>query len=203
MARRSEHTREQLADLIVDAACRLVESRGIEGLSARAIAQAIGYTPGTIYLVFSNLDDVVLHLNARTLDQLHAAIAEAVAGDDEPLSRLTRAARGYVAFARAHPGLWRLCFEHRLPEGVAGPAWLDARIERLVALISAPIAEASEADEASVAVAAQALWSGVHGICVLALSNKLHLVGGRSIEALTDDLVANYVTGMLTRRASP
>jgi len=199
MARRSEHTREQLGELILGAAEQLIAENGMAGLSARAIAKAIGYTPGTIYLVFANLDDVILHVNARTLDRLFAPIEKAVAGDDTPTGQLVRAARAYVEFARAHPNLWRACFEHRLPSEQTGPDYIDMRIQRLIALIMPPLAAASRAEGAHLNAAAQALWSGVHGICILSLTNKLHLVGGQATEHLTDDLVIHYLTGLAAR----
>lgn len=197
MARRSEHSREELRDLILEAAEQLIVDKGLGGLSARAIARRIGYTPGTIYLIFANLDDVILHVNARTLDWLLVPMQAAVAEDAPATTQLLRAARAYADFARAHPNLWRACFEHRLPETVAGPDYIDARIEQLVALIMAPLARASHAEGDALNTAAQALWSGVHGICILTLTDKLHMVGGRATEHLTDDLVTHYLNGLI------
>ena len=39
-------------------------------LTARKVAQAIGYAPGTLYNLFRNRDEMILHLNGRTLDRL-------------------------------------------------------------------------------------------------------------------------------------
>lgn len=196
MPRRGEHTKEELAELVLDAAEALIVEKGAAGLSARAIAKRIGYAPGSIYLVFANLDEVILRVNARTLDRMHAPIERAVGGRAKPVTRLKRAARAYAEFAREHPNLWRLCFEHRLPPDTDGPEWIDKRIQRLVSLIIPPIAEATGATGKALEGTAQTLWSGVHGICILTLTNKLHLVGGQSTEQLTDSLVENYVRGM-------
>lgn len=196
MPRRGEHTKEELTALVLEAAEALVAEQGDSGLSARAIAKRIGYAPGSIYLVFANLDEVILHVNARTLDRLYAPIAEAVAGRAKPVTRLKRAARAYAEFAREHPSLWRLCFEHRLPPDTDGPEWIDQRIQRLIGLIIEPIAEATGAGGKELEGAAQTLWSGVHGICILTLTNKLHLVGSQSTERLTDSLVENYIRGL-------
>ena len=70
MGRRSEHSRDQIAGMALEAASRLVQAHGLSGLSARRIAAEIGYTPGTLYLVFRNLDELILHLNGTTLDAL-------------------------------------------------------------------------------------------------------------------------------------
>ena len=201
MARRSEHTREQLHELILNAAQQLIVAKGLAGLSARAIAREIGYTPGTIYLVFANLDDVILHVNARTLDRLRVPMQQAAAAHAESTDQLLHIARAYAEFARAHPNLWRACFEHRLPETVPGPDYIDTRIGALVELIMGPLAQVSGAQGAALDAAAQALWSGVHGVCILTLTGKLHMVGGQATEHLTDDLVSNYLAGLTARTA--
>ena len=72
MARRSDHSREELREMALSAAEQIVVEQGYEGLSARKVASAIGYTVGTLYLVFENIDDLILNINARTLDRLHA-----------------------------------------------------------------------------------------------------------------------------------
>ena len=76
MGRRSTHTPEQLRQLILDAAQSIIETNGLAGLSAREIARRIGYSPGTIYNVFQNLDDVVLHIEARVLDALDERLTD-------------------------------------------------------------------------------------------------------------------------------
>lgn len=199
MPRRGEHTKEELTELILEAADSLVARKGAGGLSARAIAKAIGYAPGTIYLVYENLDEVILHLNARTLDRMYDSIELAVSGRARPNTRLKRAAHAYAEFARDNPHRWRLCFEHRLPQGMETPTWLDKRIERLVALIIDPLQEATGVSGKALQAAAQTLWSGVHGICILTLTNKLHVVGGQTTEQLADSLIDNYLHGYISR----
>ena len=70
MGRRSTHTPQQLRELILDAAQDIIQVQGLAGLSAREIARRIEYSPGTIYNMFENLDDVVLHVEARVLEAL-------------------------------------------------------------------------------------------------------------------------------------
>ena len=194
MPRRSDHTRSEFIELVTTAAEALVAEPGDERLSARAIARRIGYSPGSIYLAFDNLDDVILHVNARTLERLHACIADSIADETDALTQVKQAARAYITFARNNPDLWRLCFEHAQPADRPTPEWLDRRIEALVELILEPLARAGgQASEPL--TAAQALWAGIHGICILTLTGKLQLVGKQTTESLTDALVSNYLRG--------
>lgn len=194
MPRRSDHTRSEFIELVTTAAEALVAGPDSERLSARAIARRIGYSPGSIYLAFKNLDDVILHVNARTLERLHACIAARIADETDALSQVKQAARAYIAFARANPRLWRLCFEHAQPHEHPTPDWLDQRIEALVELILQPLAQVIGPAGQPLA-AAQALWAGIHGICILTLTGKLQLVGHQTTEDLTDALVSNYLRG--------
>ena len=84
-----------------------------------------------------------------------------------------------------------------------GPAYIETRIARLVELIMAPLARVSGGEGAALDAAAQALWSGVHGICILTLTGKLHMVGGQATQHLTDDLVTHYLAGLVTNAPPP
>ena len=76
MARRSAHSPEELRQLILAAAQSIIERDGLVGLSAREIARTIGYSPGTLYNIFENIDDVLLTLQtqmlARVIDVMNA-----------------------------------------------------------------------------------------------------------------------------------
>ena len=76
MGRRSIHTPDELRELIIEATTSIVEQDGLEGLSAREIAKRVGYSPGTLYNVFENLDDLLLIIEARLLDELAGRLAD-------------------------------------------------------------------------------------------------------------------------------
>ena len=67
MARRSDHTREELTELAIDAALALIEADGFAQFSARQVAAKIGYTVGTLYNVFGSYDSLLLHVQSQAL----------------------------------------------------------------------------------------------------------------------------------------
>ena len=127
MGRRSTHTPDQLRQLILDAAQSIIETNGLAGLSAREIARRIGYSPGTIYNMFQNLDDVVLHVEARVLDALDQRLAQALAEGD-PKDKVVKLAESYLAFTSERPKLWNLLFEHYMPSGSDTPPWYQQKL---------------------------------------------------------------------------
>lgn len=86
MARRSEHTKEQLQSIIVDMGEKIISENGLKALTARRLSQNIGYTVGTLYNKFSNLDQIILHVNAKTLDKMIPVLNIASAGGVIPLA---------------------------------------------------------------------------------------------------------------------
>ena len=92
MARRADHSREELYDNALAAAQRIVETDGFRALTARSVADAIGYSPGTLYNLFENLDDLIIHLNGRTLDALYDRLAPDAAAPSHG-ARVARVAR--------------------------------------------------------------------------------------------------------------
>ena len=107
MGRRSTHTPQQLREIILESAQDIIETDGLAGLSAREIARRIGYSPGTIYNMYENLDDVVLHVEARVLDALEGRLADIVKAAKGP-EALPELARAYLAFTHEKPKLWNL-----------------------------------------------------------------------------------------------
>jgi AcrR family transcriptional regulator len=196
MARRNDHSREELREMALTAAENLLEQEGAAGLSTRKIASAIGYTVGSLYLVFENLDDLIIQLNGRTLKQLGQWLDDAASPRRDAPSGIRELGRAYLRFAARHRGRWELIFDRRLTPEAVLPDWYRQEVAELFGRVERRLAGyAPERSEAERALAARALWSGVHGVGTLALSGKLDLAGIIEAERLTDSLIENYLAG--------
>lgn len=197
MGRRSSHTPQQLRALILDAAQEIIEAQGLAGLSAREVARRIGYSAGTIYNIFANLDDVVLNVEARVLDALDQRLSSVQREDDGAGDALTRIARAYLAFTQEKPRLWNLLFEHHMPPGAELPPWYRQKLEGLTAQIERALApHFPPGSEAERQRAARVLWAGVHGITSLSTADKLSVVTTETAGRLIDDLIGTYLAGL-------
>lgn len=200
MGRRSSHTPQQLRELVLDAAQEIVESQGLAGLSAREIARRIGYSAGTIYNIFANLNDVVLNVEARVLDALDRRLGAVQDDGGDDGDRLVRIARAYQAFTQEKPRLWNLLFEHHMPPGAELPPWYRQKLEGLMARVERALAPRfPPGSETERQRAARALWAGVHGIASLSTADKLSVVTTESARSLIDDLVGTYLAGLARR----
>lgn len=203
MARRSDHSREELYDMAIEAAERIVETEGSEGLTARRVAGEIGYTPGTLYNIFNDLDDLTLHLNGRTLDRLLSRLGT-VAISGAPEEDLNSLISIYVDFLTEHPNLWNFLFDHRLPAGAVTPEIHAKKVDQLFGIAETALAPlfAGQPDEL-LHQNTRMLWASIHGFCALAANGKLNLVGDSSITDLASRITAVYIKGLQTELGSP
>ena len=204
MGRRGEHSKEVLASLALEAAVQLLEEQGPDVLTTRAVAGRIGYSVGSLYFLFRNRDDLVLQVNARTLNELRATLDERLHGQTDARLALLEMGRAYLAFATRHPARWRLIFEHGLPLGTPLPETLSSRIDGLFDLVADYLAALlPKAGWSEARRSAQALWGGVHGITVLAITGKLEVGGDAAAESLLDDLIGHYLDGLAVGTGQP
>ena len=172
MAERTYRERLRTNTLLV--ARKIVSSEGLTALQARRVAQEAGCSVGTIYNLYDGLDDLVINVNAATLEDLGANLkAEMQQSAGVALSeRLTGLALAYLGFALDSQPSWRAVFEHQLAKDRTVPDWYRERQAGLFAIVEDILASAvSDARER--AMAARALFSAVHGIVSLALDQKL------------------------------
>jgi len=204
VGRRNDHSREQIREMALDAAAALLARAGPTGLSARKVASDIGYTVGTLYLVFDNFDDLILQMNLRTLKQMRVQILAASNASQPPVDQLKAIAAAYIRFAREHEHPWRMIYEHPLPaasdkskfveleEYKAVSRSLFAHIEQILGQL---LGQVVWDNGHSLSLHARALWGGVHGVCILSLAGKLDQGDSASLGIMTDLLIERFVSG--------
>jgi AcrR family transcriptional regulator len=180
--------------MAVTAAKRLVTKLGHAALSTRRVASAIGYAAGSLYRVFRDLDDLILHVNASTLDDLQAALEASARHHPDPEGRMLALAREYIRFAFRHRSLWRLIVERASPQ--RSPAWFQAKAMRMFEMLQELLREiAPDQPAEELRIAAHALWSGVHGVTVMRLAARPDGSGLERAEKIAESLVSNYLNG--------
>lgn len=171
MARRSDHTREELTELTLEAALNIVKKDGATALTARNLAKEIGYTPGTLYNMFGSMDGLLYEINKETLFKINETIATDETSSSPPKIRkiLNQMAENYINFAHKNRELWLLLFD--TPSNQKPPKWYLESIEnsfRPLETIIAPLYKSNKELE----LAARTLWASIHGICYLEITKK-------------------------------
>jgi AcrR family transcriptional regulator len=201
MGRRSVHTADQLRDVILEASRAIIAEHGLQALSAREIARRIEYSPGTLYNIFENLDDIILTIEGQMLDRLLETVTALPSTTDARL-RVRQLAHAYLQFSHDNPKLWNLLFEHHLPAGTETPPWYRAKLNAAMAQVEAAVAPLiPSASPEQLRRNASVLWAGVHGISSLSTADKLANVSQHSAAQMIDDLVGLYLTGLAAEAA--
>jgi AcrR family transcriptional regulator len=177
IAERKNRQKQALRERILDASRRIVMREGFAALSMRKIADAIEYSPATLYLHFENRDEIARALCSEGYAQLQASFEPLVQIAD-PADRLRALGHAYVAFGIAHPETYRLIFmedpsytnatliEAAEASDEAGDASFRLMVDSIDELKAAGRLPAS----AEGAVWAEALWATMHGIVALNLT---------------------------------
>jgi AcrR family transcriptional regulator len=116
-ARRGEG--EKLKESILQAAEEvLIETGDAESVSIRAVAERVGVTPPSIYLHFTDKDELIFAVCEKHFAELHRVMTEATDGASDPLDALRRMGRAYVSFGMNNPEQYRIIFMGRTPHSV-------------------------------------------------------------------------------------
>lgn len=160
---------------LVAAARALLEKEGLDALSLRAVARAVGVSPAAPYHHFPDKDALLAAVAAEGYRDLTAAMVARMTREKEPSRRFEATGAGYVAFATANPALFRLMFGgsgHRFSthEGLAtaGIAAYD-----VLSKAAAEAASAAGRDPATLPMTMLTAWSLVHGLAMLVLDAEI------------------------------
>ena len=196
MAKRSEHSLEELKALVLKAAETIVIEEGFSALKMRRIAMDIGYTVGSIYMVFKNMADLIMHINAKTLDAIAAELKQVQDCNIEP--SIEALAIAYLGYAKQNFNRWRNVFENSFSAETKTPDWYQEKFDNVFALVDARFAKFKpELAEGHRKRAARALWCGVHGICVLSLKGELDKTEINDVEETIVLLVRSFMRGWI------
>jgi AcrR family transcriptional regulator len=160
---RREREKEEIRKKILDSARELFTTEGYERVTMRRIAEAIEYSPTTIYHHFEDKDDLVRALCHEDFGRLLEAMQHAPAPSD-PVEAIRQLGRAYVAFATRHPNQYRSMFmtpvgkEEKLEEGNPGEASFGHLLDAVKRAASAGLLRPIDP-----VLAAQILWMSVHG----------------------------------------
>jgi TetR/AcrR family fatty acid metabolism transcriptional regulator len=99
---RSEESRRDKRQQILDAATDVFAAQGFHGSRVADIARAADVADGTIYLYFKSKDEILLSIFEETMAQMIAVVTDEIAGLDDPVEKLLRFAEIHMANVELH-----------------------------------------------------------------------------------------------------
>jgi AcrR family transcriptional regulator len=162
-----------LREALITAGRSLLEEKGLTGFTLRECARRAEVSHAAPAHHFKSIDDLLAEISTRGFAQLvETMTAEAGRAKADPASRLVAQGVGYMAFAAAHPMVFRLMF-NRETDRFETPALAEAaKAARAVhfAAIEAAIPHASR--EVKIRMSDFALAT-VHGFITLLLERQI------------------------------
>ena len=201
-ARRSRPARRTGADLrqaILDHARGLLVSDGYDRLSMRKIAAAVGVSATSIYLHFASKDALTHALISEGMERLYATLT--AVGAPDPAERLGALSRAYVRFGLDNPEVYQILFQLTPERMERFPAEQYRRARRNIDLFAETLAGGAAAGrlraEPTADVAANVLWTALHGLVSLRLAGRIdvRLAGDAFVEAAVAQALAGVTVG--------
>jgi len=154
----------------LEAAGDLLESEGPQALTVRRIASMAGVAPMGVYNHFESKSGVLDHLFIQGFDRLRRALQETSAIED-PVEALVEGCRRYRTLALENPEVYRLMFLSGVSNFEPGVDAKEAALTAFGALLRCVqrAVDAGLMPERDVSMAAQMIWSGLHGWVALEL----------------------------------
>ncbi len=166
--RRKHPDPEKVREEILAVARAQVAEGGLEGLSLRAVARAVGYSPAGLYEYFDSKGAILESLASRASAALTRAFIQArgLEPDEHPLVAL---GLSYLRFSRDYPEDFVLLFQRLRSsrQTTTAPVGTDSAF----ALLLSAVEEALRAGELSPTSDAESIaysfWALVHGMATL------------------------------------
>lgn len=196
VAEKNAKKREVFRDQVYEAALHLFATRGINGVSMRALAKVMGSSTMKTYHYFRDKNEVLADVLTRTFNRFCDTLDAAadIPGTAVEQARAKRMA--YIQFAMEEPESYRIMFELAHPTEEDYPA-MQAAMDRTRAsmrnTVAALLSEGVVAGD--IDFLGHALWSAIHGPVSLYLAGKL-TPGIDPVE-----LVDSQITGLLVKFA--
>jgi len=168
-ARNPRGSGTRLRGEIVAAAATLIARTGSDqAVTLRSVAREVGISAPSIYGHFSDRDAIVEAVVSESLEQLHLAVADAVAAHADPVEGLYAGCSAYVEFGISEPARYRVLFGWSRPKGQSpqsdtrGLAAFNTLVTNLESCV-----DAGKSTSTDTFVDAVSIWTSLHGQVML------------------------------------
>jgi AcrR family transcriptional regulator len=175
---RKEREKEDMRRLILNAARKLFLEQGYEKTSIRNIADAIEYSPATIYLYYKDKNELLFALHEEAFLKLMEELG-GVRSINDPFARLIEMGHRYIKYAVENPELYDLMFIMTAPmETLAcrDEIWEDGlKSFGLLKWVIQDCVTAGYFKNQDIEISAMTVWAYMHGLVTIYLKNRMSM----------------------------
>ena len=187
--------------LVIDAAVRAMNTKGLDGIHASTLAARAGISVGSIYNLFEDLDELIRIVNAQTYDELYSEVSDALEtsrkAGETPRDQMLALAERYLDYVETHQTRWLAVLAFNRSQTEPPPNWyLEKELALFQVIEDAIVAFPGASDSQIRHNNARALWASVHGIVTIAVADGFMM---QRIEAVWEQIqiIVNAVAASL------
>jgi AcrR family transcriptional regulator len=177
---RKEREKEEMRIRIMNAARRLFLDQGFEKTSIRNIADAIEYSPGTIYLYYKDKNELFFALHQESFIGLINSF-QVIVDIKDPFEQLVAMGKQYMKYGFENPELYDLMFLMTAPIEVIeckDDIWEDGhQAFDMLKVVVARCMEKGHFQGQPLEDLSMLIWSTVHGLVSLHLRKRTLMFG--------------------------
>lgn len=197
IAERKAKEKEELKELILQAAKKLFAEKGIGQTTIRNIANAIEYSVGTVYVYFKDKKEILHELHTQGFKQLGGEM-RILFNVTDPMERLKALGRVYLKFAVENTDMYDLMFHMKEPmecledlhkeEWDEGKATFDVLRTTVNQCLEKGHFKGHQLEPLSFAI-----WSTVHGMASLHIGQRVERVHLKEPETMLSSAYNEFV----------
>jgi AcrR family transcriptional regulator len=194
VAERKERHKEELKKDILNAAKELFMEKGYEATSIRNIAEKIEYSPATVYLYYTDKDEIMHAVHQEGFKMLVEYFTP-LNSIPHPFERLKALGHAYIKFSLDHSEMYKLIFVMKDPMDHVdnckdgwdeGQSAYEVLFNTVLQCQHSGYFKELETDGMALMI-----WSTMHGLCMLRESGHLgHVSKTKEIKPDVDALMA-------------
>jgi len=204
IAERREREKERRKVNIIDAAERVIFSKGIDNATMDEIANQAELSKGTLYLYFKNKEDLYLAIHLRGITTLRSMFETAVQNKQPGIEKTQSIGRAYIEFFKTYPDYFNAMiyyeshefnFDDQSSEAVQCLVEGKNAIDILVRAIAEGIRDKSIRQDIDPLKTAICLWGQTAGVIQLAalkeknMLSKQFAINGQDLIDYTFDMM--------------
>lgn len=193
VAERKERHKEELKKDILNAAKELFMNKGYEATSIRNIAEKIEYSPATVYLYYTDKDEIMHALHQEGFKMLINYFAP-LNTIPHPFERLKALGHAYIKFSLDQPEMYKLLFIMEGPMDYVDNCkdeWDEG--QNAYSVLNQTVQHCQEMGYfggLEIHGLSLMIWSTMHGMCTLRSSGHLgHVTQVKEIRPDVDSLM--------------
>ncbi len=172
---RREREKENLRQVILDAAREMFADEGYANVSMRKIADKIDYSPTTIYLYFKDKNDLLRQICDETFAKLGQKLNSIGKKHGKSIEGLRAGLLAYIEFGLEHPKHYEVTFILPLIERLSETEYSGTSGKKAFDFLRSGVADCMASGEISkgdVDLISQTLWAGIHGVTSLLIGHE-------------------------------